>query len=194
MPNPFQSSSTVSVNPPANSFSVTALLVLLATITAYLFWSDINYLLAAQKGMLTRAGSVSLLHHIYLTTFSLEIAYFRIISSASVFLFILFSARNNQAFSNYVAPIYLYGITQLAFYTLSMTAILGILNQVSGNKLLEISYWSGPTSKTLVTSILVIISMHLIPPAAFVLTCYAARSKINNQLKLTPSAYPALHN
>lgn len=186
MPNPFQSSSAVSITP-ATSSAVTALLVLLSTITAYLFWSDINYLLAAQKGTLTRAGSVSLLHHIYLTTFSLEIAYFRLIASASIFIFIVFSMRNNQAFSNHIAPVYLYGLTQLAFYILSMTAILGILNQVSGYKLLEISYWSGPTAKTLVASILVIISMHLIPPAAFLLTCYLARSKINKQLNSSPS-------
>lgn len=185
MSKPFQPSASVSVNPPATSIAVTGLLVLLAAITAYLFWGDINYLLAAQKGTLTRAGSVSLLHHIYLTTFSLEIAYFRLIASASIFIFIVFSMRNNQAFSNHIAPVYLYGLTQLAFYILSMTAILGILNQVSGYKLLEISYWSGPTAKTLAASILLIFSMHLLPPAAFLLTCYAARSKINQQLKLT---------
>ena len=185
MSNPFQPSSAASLNPPTTSLAATALLVLLATITAYLFWSDINYLLAAQEGTLTRAGSVSFLHHMYLTTFALEIAYFRLITSASIFIFVVFSMRNNQAFSSHIAPIYLYGLTQLAFYILSMTAILGILNQVSGYKLLEISYWSGPTAKTLAASILLIVSMHLLPPAAFLLTCYAARSKINKQLKLT---------
>ena len=191
MSNPFQPSSAASINPPTTSLAATALLVLLATITAYLFWSDINYLLAAQEGTLTRAGSVSFLHQMYLTTFSLEIAYFRLITSASVFIFIIFSVRDHQSLSNHIAPVYLYGLTQLAFYILSMTAILGILNQVSGYKLLEISYWSGPTAKTLVASILVIISMHLLPPAAFLFTCYAARSKINKKPKLTSSTSPS---
>ncbi|WP_139159521.1 hypothetical protein [Pseudomonas argentinensis] len=185
MSNPFQPSASVRVKPSATSIAVTGLLVLLAAITAYLFWSDINYLLAAQKGTLTRAGSVSFLHHMYLTTFALEIAYFRLITSASIFIFVVFSMRNNQAFSSHIAPVYLYGLTQLAFYILSMTAILGILNQVSDYKLLEISYWSGPTAKALAASILLIASMHLIPPAAFLLTCYLARSKINKQLELT---------
>lgn len=187
MPNPFQSSAAVDVNSTPTSLAATGLLVLLAAITAYLFWGDINYLLAAQKGTLTRAGSVSLLHHIYLTTFSLEIAYFRLITSASIFIFIVFSMRNNQTLSNHIAPVYLYGLTQFAFYILSMTAILGILNQISGYNLLEISYWSGPTAKTLAASILLIISMHLLPPAAFLLTCYLARSKINKQLNSSPS-------
>ncbi|YCH23181.1 hypothetical protein M1D96_06660 [Pseudomonas sp. D1-3] len=185
MGNPFQPSASVRVKPSATSIAVTGLLVLLAAITAYLFWNDINYLLAAQKGTLTRAGSVSFLHHMYLTTFALEIAYFRLITSASIFIFVVFSMRNNQAFSSHIAPVYLYGLTQLAFYILSMTAILGILNQVSDYKLLEISYWSGPTAKALAASILLIASMHLIPPAAFLLTCYLARSKINKQLELT---------
>jgi len=187
MTNPFQSSAAVGVNPPPTSLTVTCLLILLATITTYLFWSDINYLLSAHKETLTKAGSVSFLHHIYLTMFPLEIAYFRLATSASVFIFIVFSIRNKQTFANHVAPVYLYGIIQLAFYILSMTAILGILNQVSGNKLLDISYWSGPTAKTLVTSILLIISMHLLPPAAFLFTCYVARSKINKQLNPSPS-------
>lgn len=187
MPNPFQSSAAVDVNSPSTSLAVTGLLVLLAAITAYLFWGDINYLLAAQKGTLTRAGNVSFLHHMYLTTFALEIAYFRLITSASIFIFLVLSMRNNQAFSSHIAPVYLYGLTQLAFYILSMTAILGILNQVSGNKLLDISYWSGPTAKTLAASILLIVSMHLLPPAAFLLTCYVARSKVNKQLNSTPS-------
>lgn len=188
MTNPFQSSTAVRVNSPTTSLTITALLILLATIAAYLFWGDINYLLATQKGTLNKAGSVSFLHHIYLTTFSPEIAYFRIITSASIFIFVVFSMRNNQAFSSHIAPVYLYGLTQLAFYILSMTAILGILNQVSGYKLFEISYWSGPTAKTLAASILLIISMHLLPPAAFLLTCYVARSKINKQLNLSPSS------
>ncbi len=143
MSNPFQSSSAVSINTPTPSFAVTALLALLATITAYLLWGDVNYLLAAQKGTLTRAGSVSFLHHMYLTTFALEIAYFRLTTSASIFIFVVFSMRNSQAFSSHIAPVYLYGLTQLAFYILSMTAILGILNQISDYKLLEIFYWSG---------------------------------------------------
>ncbi|NQD80915.1 hypothetical protein HP436_12085 [Pseudomonas sp. CrR14] len=183
MTNPFQSSAAVSVNPPPTSLTVTCLLILLATITTYLFWSDINYLLAAHKGTLTKVGSVSFLHHMYLKMFPLEIAYFRLATSASVFIFIIFSIRNKQTFSNHVAPVYLYGITQLAFYILSMTAVLGILNQVSGNKLLDISYWSGPTAKTLAASILLIVSMHLLPPAAFLFTCHAAKSKINKQSK-----------
>lgn len=187
MSNPFQSSSAVSINTPTPSFAVTALLALLATITAYLLWGDVNYLLAAQKGTLTRAGSVSFLHHMYLTTFALEIAYFRLTTSASIFIFVVFSMRNSQAFSSHIAPVYLYGLTQLAFYILSMTAILGILNQISDYKLLEIFYWSGPTAKTLAASILLIALMHLIPPAAFLLTCYVARSKINKQLNSSPS-------
>ncbi len=187
MPNPFQSSAAVDVSSPSTSPAVTGLLVMLAVITAYLFWGDMNYLLAAQEGTLTRAGSVSLLHHIYLTTFSHEIAYFRLITSASIFIFIVFSMRNTQAFSGHIAPIYLYGLTQFAFYLLSMTAILGILNQVSGYRLLEISYWSGPTAKTLAASILLILSMHLLPPAAFLLTCYLARSKIKKQLNSSSS-------
>ncbi|SER17014.1 hypothetical protein SAMN05216600_116116 [Pseudomonas cuatrocienegasensis] len=191
MTNPFQSSAAVGVNSQPTSLAVTVLLVLLATITTYLFWSDINYFLAAQKGTLTKAGSISFLHHIYLTMFPLEVAFFRLATSASVFIFIVFSIRNKQTFANHVAPLYLYGITQLAFYILSMSAILGILNQVSGNKLLEISYWSGPTAKTLVTSILLIISMHLLPPAAFLFTCYAARSRINKQLKPSSSTNPS---
>lgn len=194
MPNPFQPSAAVGINPPPTSLAVTSLLVLLATITTYLFWSDINYLLAAHKGTLTKAGSVSFLHHIYLTMFPLEIAYFRLTTSVSVFIFIIFSIRNNQTFSSHVAPLYAYGITQLAFYILSMTAVLEILNQVSDNKLFEISYCSGPAAKSLATSILVILTMHLLPPASFLLTCYAARSKINKQLKLTPSTNLTLHN
>ena len=187
MPNPFQSSAAVGVNPPTTSLAVTGLLALLAIITAYLLWGDVKYLLAAHNGTLTRAGSVSFLHHIYLAVFPLEIAYFRLASSVSVFIFIMFSIRNNQAFSNHAALIYLYGITQLVFYVLAMTAVLGILNQVSGNRLFDISYWSDPTAKALAASLLPILAMHLIPPAAFLFTCYAARSRINKQLKLTSS-------
>lgn len=192
MSNPFQPSASVSVNATATSIAVTGLLVLLAAITAYLFWSDINYLLAAQKGTFTRAGSVSFLHHMYLTTFAPEIAYFRLITSASIFIFVVFSMRNNQAFSSHIASIYLYGLTQLAFYILSMTAILGTLNQVSGYKLFEISYWSGPTAKTLAASILLIVSMHLLPPAAFLFTCHAAKSKINKQSKPISTRNPSI--
>jgi len=183
MPSPFEPSAAVSLKPATTSLAASALLLLLAAITAYLLWGDVNYLLATQKGTLTKAGSVSLLHHLYLSVIPFEIACFRLATSAVTLAFIIFSVRNHQVFSTHTLPVYLYGITQLTFYILAMTAILGILNQVSGNRLFDAAYWSGPTATSLAKSILVILAMHLIPPAAFLITCYAARARIIKQAK-----------
>lgn len=183
MPSPFEPSAAISLKPATTSLAASALLLLLAAITVYLLWGDVNYLLATQKGTLTKAGSVSLLHHLYLKVISFEVAYFRLATSALTLAFIIFSLRNQQIFSTHTLPIYLYGITQLAFYILAMTAILGILNQVSGNKLFDATYWSGPTAASLAKTILVILAMHLIPPLAFLTTCHAARLRIRKQAK-----------
>lgn len=183
MPDPFKPSSAVALQPVTTSLGATCLLLLLAAITAYLLWGDINYLIATQKGTLSKAASVSFLHYIYLTTIPLEVACFRVATSTITLAFIIFSLRNNQAFSTHTLPVYLYGMAQLIFYILAMTAILGILNQVSGSRLFDASYWSGPTAKPLAKSVVMILAMHLLPPVAFLVTCYAARSRINRQVK-----------
>ncbi|WP_395503579.1 hypothetical protein [Ectopseudomonas mendocina] len=183
MPSPFEPSAAVSLKPATTSLAANFLLLLLAAITVYLLWGDVNYLLATQKGTLTKAGSVSLLHHLYLSVIPFEIAYFRLATSALTLAFIIFSLRNHQVFSTHTLPVYLYGIAQLAFYILAMTAILGILNQVSDNRLFDATYWSGPIATSLAKSILVIIAMHLTPPIAFLATCHAAKARIIKQAK-----------
>lgn len=183
MPSPFEPSAAVSLKPATTSLAANALLLLLAAITVYLLWGDANYLLAAQKGTLAKAGNVSFLHHLYLSVIPLEIAYFRLATSALTLAFIIFSLRNHQVFSTHILPVYLYGIAQLTFYILAMTAILGILNQVSGSKLFDATYWSGSTATSLAKSVLAILAMHLIPPVAFLTTCYAARARVIKQAK-----------
>lgn len=189
MPSPFEPSAAVSLKPATTSLAANALLLLLAAITVYLLWGDVNYFLATQKGTLAKAGSVSFLHHLYLSVIPLEIAYFRLATSILTLAFIIFSLRNHQVFSTHTLPVYLYGIAQLTFYVLAMTAILGILNQVSGNKLFDTTYWSGSTATSLAKSILVILAMHLMLPVAFLITCYAARARIIKQAK--PKADPS---
>lgn len=183
MPSPFEPSAAVSLKPATTSLAANALLLLLAAITVYLLWGDANYLLATQKGTLAKAGSVSFLHHLYLSVIPLEIAYFRLATSALTLAFIIFSLRNHQVFSTHTLPVYLYGVAQLTFYILAMTAILGILNQVSGSKLFDATYWSGSTATSLAKSVLAILAMHLIPPVAFLTTCYAARARVIKQAK-----------
>ncbi len=183
MPSPFEPSSAVSLKPATTSLAANALLLLLAAITIYLLWGDVNYFLATQKGALAKASSVSFLHHLYLSVIPLEVAYFRLATSTLILAFIIFSLRNHQVFSTHTLPVYLYGIAQLTFHILAMTAILGILIQVSGNKLFDAAYWSGPTAASLAKSILVILVMHLTPPAAFLATCYAAKARIIKQTK-----------
>lgn len=183
MPSPFEPSAAVSPKPATTSLAANASLLFLAAITAYLLWGDVNYFLSNQKGTLAKAGSVSFLHHLYLSVIPLEIAYFRLATSALTLAFIIFSLRNQQIFSTHTLPVYLYGITQLTFYILAVTAVLGILDQVSDNKIFDAAYWSGPTATSLAKSILVIIAMNLTPPLAFLLTCHAARSRINKQAK-----------
>jgi hypothetical protein len=183
MSNPYKPPAAINRKPTTNSLAANALLLLLAAITAYLLWGDVNYFLAVQKGTLARAGGVSFLHHLYLSVIPFEVAYFRLATSAFTLAFVVFSLRNNQIFLTYIFPVYLYGTAQLIFYILAMMAILEILNQVSGNRLFDTSYWTGTTATSLAKSILAILAMHLLPPAAFLITCYAARSRINKQAK-----------
>jgi len=102
MPSPFEPSAAVSLKPATTSLAANALLLLLAAITVYLLWGDANYLLATQKGTLAKAGSVSFLHHLYLSVIPLEIAYFRLATSALTLAFIIFRYETIR----YFQPIY----------------------------------------------------------------------------------------
>lgn len=193
MNDPFKPSAAVDLQQAKISLATTILLLSLAAMTAYLLVGDIKHLLAIQKGTLTRAGSVSLLHHIYLAVIPFEAAYFRILTSTSALIFIVFSLRNNQIFSDNALFLYLYGITQFIFHALAVTAILGILNQVSENKLFDPSYWSGVASTPSIISLLKMLTLQLLPPIILIIICYLAKIKIKSTTNPNSIAKNAKH-
>ncbi|RIA36168.1 hypothetical protein DFO61_0630 [Ectopseudomonas oleovorans] len=167
MSDPFKPPAAITPQPTSTTLTLNILLIILAAATTYLLVGDIQHLLATQKGSLTRAGSVSFFHHIYLVIIPQEAAYFRLASSMATLALILFLARNHYALPRINLFLYAYGISQLTYQILAVTGVIGILNQISQTSVLNLEYWLSPSAATTVKPLLIKLAALLITPIAF---------------------------
>ena len=185
MHDPFKPSATLDLKPAPKSIGINSLLFLLASIAAYMLVTDVVFLLKTEEGSLKGAGSVSLIHYIYLTIIPFEVAYFRLGSSIAALVFIIFSARNNQLLAKYAFFLHAYIATQLIYHILAITGIAGILSQVAGASALDISYWFHPEMLSNTAMLLFRFSLLMLSPIAFFTLCLIAVSKIRKHNNLS---------
>lgn len=184
MLDPFKPSATLDLEPAPKSIGINSLLLLLASIAAYMLATDVIFLLKTEEGSLRGASSVSFIHYIYLSVIPFEAAYFRLGSSIAALVFIMFSARNNQLFAKHVFFIHAYVATQLIYQALSITGIVGILSQVAGTSALDISYWLHPGMLSNTAMLLFRLALLLLSPIAFFILSLTAVSKIRKHNSL----------
>jgi hypothetical protein len=181
---PFKPSATLDLEPAPKSIGINSLLLLLASIAAYMLATDVMFLLKTEAGSLRGASSVSFIHHIYLSVIPFEAAYLRLGSSIAALAFIIFSARNNQLFAKHVLFLYAYIATQLIYQVLAITGIVGILSQVAGTSALDISYWFHPDMRSNTAMLSFRFALLLLPPIALLSVCLIAVSKIRKHNNL----------
>ena len=185
---PFKPSATLDLEPVPKSIGINSLLFLLASIAAYMLATDVVFLLKTEQGLLRGASSVSFIHHIYLSVIPFEAAYFRLVSSIAVVVFIIFSARNNQLFAKHSLFLYAYISTQLVYQVLAITGVAGILSQAAGASALDISFWFHPDMQSNTAMLLFRFTLLLLSPIAFFILSLIAVSKIRKHNSLSFNA------
>ena len=179
MHNPFKTPEHEDNRPTANAPHINALLLLLSVVTAYILTKDIYHLLSINNSSLENAASISIFHYIYLKAVPFEIAYFRVTSTITTLIFILFAARNSQIFAKHYFLIIVYGATQLIYQILAISGVIEILTQSSGRNALDTNFW---LDSAMISSTIQVLSGFLLviaPPIIFIALCFITRARIN---------------
>jgi hypothetical protein len=178
MTNPFRPPLHETNFAPAKKLHINILLLLLSIIVTYMLTTDIQHLLAIYNNALARGAEISIFHYIYLKFAALEIAYFRIASSITILILLLFSARNYAFIHKHYFIATTYGITQLIYQALAITGVVLILSQVLGTSSPNLDFWLSPAMLSISRKLLLDFLFVAAPPLIYLALLIITRLKI----------------
>ncbi|WP_221292281.1 hypothetical protein [Stutzerimonas stutzeri] len=174
MDNPYKTPLGANEETPARSLLTKFLLILLATLTAWMLANDVRHLLTVQNDSIMKAAELSIFHYIYIKLAPLPIACFRVFSSVAMLAIIFLAIRNTRLLTRHFFPSIIYGATQVIYAALAIFGVIEILTQIAGRSVMDANFWLAPEVFPSLIPVLFTFVAILAPSILFLATCFSA--------------------
>jgi len=174
MDNPYKTPLGANEDTPARSLLANVLLILLATLAAWMLANDIRHLLTVQNDSIMKAAELSIFHYIYIKLAPLPIACFRVFSSVAMLAIIVLAIRNTRLLTRHFLASIIYGFTQVIYAALAIFGVIEILTQIAGRSATDTSFWLAPELYPSLIPVLFTFLAILAPSVLFLATCFSA--------------------